>query len=238
MKNFLRSAIRKTGWDLRRFNAASSNNAQVARSILYSQANVVFDIGANQGQFGNDLRSGGYNGIIVSFEPLRDAHHKLIKAAESDRAWIVHPRTAIGNQDGMTEINISANSVSSSLLPMLDTHTRFCSNSAYIDSEETPISRLDSISSSYLSPGARAFIKIDTQGFEWEVLDGAKFTLQLSQGVMLEMSLVGLYEKQHLWTELIERMQAAGFTLWAIQKGFTDPKTGRTLQMDGIFLRA
>jgi FkbM family methyltransferase len=238
VKAFLRTAIRKAGWDLHRFNAASSAMAQVAAAIQYVQADMVLDIGANQGQFVRDLRSTGYNGLIVSFEPLRSAHRQLSKAACKDPLWVVHPRTAIGGQDGTTKINISANSVSSSLLPMMDSHSRVCSSSSYIGIEGTPIHRLDSVSPAYLKPTSRVFIKIDTQGFEWEVLNGAADTLQLAKGVLLEMSLVPLYEKQHLWTELIERMKSDGFVLWAIQKGFTDPKTGRTLQIDGVFLRA
>lgn len=237
MKAFLRSVIRKAGWDLHRFNAASSSHAQVAASIEHVQANIVFDIGANQGQFANDLRSAGYNGSIVSFEPLQAAHRKLTKAARKDPAWIVHPRTAIGDQEGTADINISANSVSSSLLPMLDAHSRACASSSYVDTQKTPVTRLDSVASAYLNSTSRVFIKIDTQGFEWEVLNGASDTLEITHGVLLEMSLVHLYANQHLWTDFIERMKLAGFVLWAIQKGFTDPRTGRTLQIDGIFLR-
>ena len=80
-------------------------------------------------------------------------------------------------------------------------------------------------------------IKIDTQGFEWQVLDGATETVKRAQGVLLELSLVPLYDGQRLWREIIERMEKEGFTLWVIQKGFTDPRTGRSLQVDGIFLR-
>jgi hypothetical protein len=51
------------------------------------------------------------------------------------------------------------------------------------------------------------------------------------------LSLVHLYEGQRLWKEIIDRLEAHGFMLWAIQKGFTDPRTGQTLQIDGIFIR-
>jgi len=56
-------------------------------------------------------------------------------------------------------------------------------------------------------------------------------------GVLLELSLVSLYENQHLWLETIGRLEAAGFNLWALQPGFTNPHDGRSLQMDGIFYR-
>lgn len=80
-------------------------------------------------------------------------------------------------------------------------------------------------------------MKIDTQGFEWQVLDGARTTLPKFQRVLLELSLVPLYEGQHLWQEMIGRLEQEGFTLWALQPGFIDPINGRTMQVDGIFYR-
>lgn len=53
----------------------------------------------------------------------------------------------------------------------------------------------------------------------------------------LELSLVPLYEGRHLWREMIDRLETGGFTLWALQKGFTDAGDGRTYQMDGVFFR-
>lgn len=120
---------------------------------------------------------------------------------------------------------------------MLEAHATAAVKSAYISTEKVAIARLDSIASNYLSGKENYFIKIDTQGFEWQVLDGARETLANAQGVLCELSLVPLYEGQRLWLEMIERLNSQGFSLWAIQKGFTDPRDGRTLQVDAIFFR-
>jgi hypothetical protein len=135
------------------------------------------------------------------------------------------------------EIHIAGNSVSSSVLPMLESHSSAAVGSAYVDSEHVPIARLDSSASRYLTPESKLFIKIDTQGYEWQVLDGASETLKLANGVLCELSLITLYDGQRLWRDIIERLEAQGFMLWALQKGFTDPRTGQSLQMDGIFLK-
>ena len=74
------------------------------------------------------------------------------------------------------------------------------------------------------------------QGFEWQVLTGAEQTLPSIHGVLCELSLVVLYEGQHLWREMIDRLEAAGFTLWGLQPGFMD-RRGRNLQSDAIFFR-
>ena len=120
---------------------------------------------------------------------------------------------------------------------MTEAHSSAACDSAYIGSEKVPIARLDSVVSDYISPSDRFFIKIDTQGFEWQVLEGASETLKKAQGVLCEMSLVPLYEGQKLWLEMLNRFETEGFTLWAIQRGFTDPRDGRSLQVNAIFFR-
>jgi hypothetical protein len=134
-------------------------------------------------------------------------------------------------------MNPPGNSVSSSVLPMLESHSSAAVGSAYIDSERVPIAKLDTIASRYLNQKSKLFIKIDTQGFEWQVLDGASETLKQALGVLCELSLVPLYGGQRLWRDIVDRLETEGFMLWALQRGFTDPRTGQSLQMDGIFLR-
>lgn len=232
MKKLIKSIVHYFGFDLHRLSPS-----QLLASLNHVGVNTVFDIGANTGQFAQDLRTIGFAGRIISFDPLTAAHSQLMEAAHLDAAWLVHPRVALGAEDGEIEINIAGNSVSSSVLPMLDAHSSAAVGSSYVAVERTPLVRLDSVAPQYLNSDSRLFIKIDTQGYEWQVLDGAAQTLKGAQGVMLEMSLVSLYEGERLWRDLIDRMALAGFTLWAIQKGFTDPRTGRSLQVDAIFLR-
>ncbi len=237
MKKLIKSVIQSLGWDLHRLNSATNPSVQLLTALDHVQANVVLDIGANVGQFAQELRSVGFKGKIISFDPLTAAHAQLSRSASRDGNWLVHPRTALGDHDGEIEINIAGNSVSSSILPMLDAHALAAAGSAYLAIERTPIVRLDAVATQYLNADARPFIKIDTQGFEWQVLDGASDTLERAHGVLLELSLVPLYDGQRLWREIIARMEASGFILWALQKGFTDPRTGQSLQMDGIFIR-
>jgi FkbM family methyltransferase len=237
MKKMIKKLIHTFGLDIQRLSPASNLSAQLLAGLNHVQSDIMFDIGGNIGQFAQELRSVGFDGKIISFEPLTRAHAQLSKSATHDSNWLVHPRVAVGDRDGEIEINIAGNSVSSSVLPMLDAHSSAAIDSAYVASERTILIRLDTVANQYLSPDSRPFIKIDTQGFEWQVLDGASETLKRAQGVLLELSLVPLYEGQRLWREIIDRMEKGGFTLWAIQKGFTDVRTGRSLQVDGIFLR-
>ena len=69
------------------------------------------------------------------------------------------------------------------------------------------------------------------------MLDGACDTLPQIKGILVELSLVPLCEGQHLWREVIDRVETEGFTLWAFKPVSSDKVSGRTLQVDGIFYR-
>jgi FkbM family methyltransferase len=237
MKKLIKKMVRSVGLDLHRLSVVSNPSFQLLKALQRYGVSLVFDIGANTGQFAGELRSVGFGGRIVSFEPLPDAYQVLATNAASDSFWHVHSRSAVGDVDGKIDINIASNSVSSSVLPMLEAHSLAAKGSAYLGKVNTPIVRLDTVAGQYLEDIDCYFIKIDTQGFEWQVLDGARETLKNAQGVLCELSLVPLYEGQRLWLEIIDRLKSEGFTLWSIQQGFTDPRDGRTLQVDAIFFR-
>ena len=220
----------------RRGSAAKRAARQLVQGFEKFGIDLVFDVGANTGQFAQQIRAAGFSGRIASFEPLSDAHRKLCEAAASDPRWSVHDRCALGGSEGSTLIHIAGNSVSSSIMTMSRTHADAAPGSAYVGQETVPQWRLDSLAAPYLGSASRPFLKIDTQGFEWQVLMGAHETLPKIEGVLCELSLVVLYEGQHLWREMIDRLEGAGFTLWGLQPGFMD-RHGRNLQVDAIFFR-
>lgn len=237
LKKIIKQYARNFGIEITRYRPSSSEASQLAKVLKMGKINMVFDIGANEGQFAREIREHGYIGTIVSFEPLTSARKKLLDFASRDPCWYVHKQSAIGDRNDEIEIHIAGNSVSSSVLPMLESHSNAALGSAYVSSERVPIIKLDSIASLYIAPESNLFIKIDTQGFEWQVLDGASETIHQAKGVICELSLVTLYDGQRLWQDIVNRLEAQGLRLWALQKGFTDPRTGQSLQIDGIFLR-
>ena len=238
----IRSAVKclfnTFGLELRGYNPGTSPTLQLVSAMQHFGVDQVLDVGANEGQFGREIRAVGYAGGIVSFEPLSSASEILRRVAGKDANWTIHARGALGDQDGEIAINVAGNSVSSSILPMTAMHTEAAPKSQYCGQESVPIRRLDSVAGPYLNNSKAPFLKIDTQGFEWKVLDGAGQTLPKIRGVLVELSLVPLYEGQHLWQDMIARLEENGFTLWALQQGFIDPRGSRTLQLDGIFFRS
>ncbi len=237
LKSWIRRMAQRFGLDVRRYRPEMTESGRLAAMLAHHGVNLVLDVGANVGQFASSLRCFGYRGRMLSFEPLAEAHAQLLIAARGDPDWEVAPRVAIGEQQGEIEIHVSGNSVSSSILEMLDTHANSAPDSPYVARERVRISTLDGIVGSALGSGVVPFLKIDTQGYEDKVLNGARETLGKVRGVQLELSFVPLYDGQQLFVPLMERLCALGFCVWTIQPGFCDPASGRMLQVDAILFR-
>ncbi len=234
---FIRRSANRLGWDLHRYRVNDTLHGQMATMLKHHGVDIVLDVGANTGQFAAAMRRAGYDGRIVSFEPLSGAHEKLLAESEKDADWHIAERAAIGSSVGEAEIHISKNSFSSSLLDMLPSHRDAAPDSEYVDQETVSVQPLDAAAARYLSDSDRPMIKIDTQGYESHVLDGASSVLEQAAGLHLELSFVPLYAGQPIYTELIDRLEASGFSLWGVWSGIHDPATGRMLQFDASFFR-
>ncbi|HEY2461742.1 MAG TPA: FkbM family methyltransferase [Candidatus Acidoferrum sp.] len=237
MKRLLRKSLRKAGLELTRFRPQASEWAQLKQMLSVHDVRTVFDIGANTGQYASSLRDSGFQGKIVSFEPVLEAHTHLSRAADKDPLWNVPERMAIGDREGRVEIHVSENLVSSSTLPMLNAHRDAAPRSHFIASEMVPIRRLDDVAEVFLGDDEEFFIKVDVQGAESQVLDGAPHLLKRAAGLQLELSLVSLYEGEALFEPMLERLRDSNFDLWSLVPGFIDDRNGRLLQCDGIFFR-
>lgn len=238
LKQLVKAAARSLGYEITRYHPALSESAKLAATLRHFGIDIVFDVGANVGQYGKALRQAGYKGRIISFEPIADAHEELVAAASHDALWTIHPKCAVGNTQGEVLINISKNSVSSSIRAMLPSHTEAEPLSEYVAVERAEVITFDSIFKKYRSAVETAWLKIDTQGFENEVLEGAAGSLPFIRAIQLELSLVPLYESQHLWDHFLSSMQKQGFDVWSLVPAFTDPRTGRSLQIDAVFARS
>jgi FkbM family methyltransferase len=204
--------------------------------LNYHKINKILDVGANKGQYVETMRDLGYKGKIVSYEPLTSAFQSLERNSKNDKLWQIH-NIGIGSQNEKVKINISKNSFSSSILNILDSHVNAYPDSAYIDKEEITIKTLDSIFQDFYEPNDRILLKIDTQGYEKQVLLGAEESLKHILGVQLEMAITPLYQDESLYTDIIEHLQERGFSLHSVEPGSSDSKSGRMLQMEGIFYR-
>lgn len=235
LRSSVKRLVRRAGVDIVRYPGKDPAHAR-AKLLRHLGVDVVFDVGANSGQYGVELRSHGYAGSLVSFEPLSEPFALLRERAGRDKNWEV-VQAAVGEAEGAAIVNISGNSLSSSLLPMLPAHLEAEPASAYVGQETAPMVTLDAAYERFAAERSHSFIKIDAQGYERQVLSGASSSLTRAAGVQVELSLVPLYEGAMSFEEGLDIMSEAGLELARLDPVFEDRRTGRLLQCDGVFVR-
>jgi len=197
---------------------------------------LVIDVGANCGQFGMDIRRQGYRGKIISFEPNPEEFIRLQQRVSKDRLWMVEP-FALGNVAGELELNISESSVFSSIRHPNVKAIEFDSRSKVIRQVTVSVKTLDDYLPEIL--GVSTFLKIDTQGFEENILRGGKNLLNDVQGVQLELPIVHIYDDVWNMEQALAFMREAGFLpaqISTVNVMRNDPTS--LLEIDCVFRRA
>ena len=202
MRTLVRRSIRALGYDLRQ------RRPELIDFLSAREVNLVYDVGANGGQFGASLRAHGYHGSIVSFEPESGAFAELMERARRDTRWTVH-KVALGSSPAKAQLRVSRSSTFSSLLSQTRNAAAFEESSSVSHFEEIDVRRMDDLCD--LTESDKVFLKIDTQGFEKQVLGGAENILKVALGVLLELPIVHMYENVWAFEEAIGFMKSVGF---------------------------
>jgi FkbM family methyltransferase len=226
-------------WDVRKLRPNVCTHLQTVRLLHSFRIGVVLDVGANTGQFAEGLFDFGFRGRIVSFEPVEPAHSILTERAASRDNWQVYRRCAIGKERAQVDINVSEASVFSSILDLEPAHVQAKPASRVVAVQRVDVLPLDSLTEELEVPPRSTLLKIDTQGFERQVLDGAARLLQGGlAGVKIEMPLFPIYRHtEWLFEDIYRFLRDLGFALQALNVESVDEASGRTTTLDGIFFR-
>jgi FkbM family methyltransferase len=199
------------------------------------EINLLLDIGANTGQYSSEIRRLGYFGEIISFEPLKDAYQDLLKVSKNDSKWSIR-NLALGDKKEDNYINVSENSMSSSILKILPLHIESAPQSRYINKQKIEIDTIDSVLKDNYLDNHNVMVKIDTQGYEKKILEGAIRNIDKIRIIQLEMSIEPLYDGEINITDMIVYMKSIGFKLYSLENGHEDKLLGKLLQVDGVFV--
>jgi len=198
---------------------------------------VILDIGANIGQFGEKIIGAGFEGQLVSFEPLPETHKELQRRATQFSQWHVPDPIALGPSRSMLTMHLYDSSAlaSSHLIDQSElsdqSHLR-CIGTTQV--EQVP---LDEVYFDYVGKDVRSLIKIDVQGAEMEVFKGARKSLEQAQGIHIEVSFSKLYEGESYYLDVLSYLRELGFAVYALSPISSKFRFGPVLQMDALLFR-
>lgn len=204
--------------------------------LLHEEVATVIDVGANEGQYGIELREQGFDGRIISFEPVAAVFETLKAHADADRHWEAHP-FGVGCEQRDLAISVSEKTVFSSFKALTEYSLDNFPGAQETRREVVPVIRLDDFLRDRGDVLENCFLKVDTQGFEREVLAGCGDLLTQFRGIQLELPLRELYADQMLWVPMIEWMGERGFSVAMVKENGFDRDLMRLLELDVLFWR-
>jgi FkbM family methyltransferase len=226
-------------WDLSA-HAHGYVHAELLRELFAEKSiDCVFDVGAFIGDFGRFLRERvGFRGTILSFEPQPEPFRVLEHRSRHDPRWHVFP-TGLGAQRGELVMNVMNKPLFSSFLAPIATMPRNMVERNTVVSTisvriETVADRYDELSSVHRF--TRPFLKMDTQGFDLQVLEGALPQIRRFRGLQSELSLIPIYVGMPDWNEALTAYQKAGFALSGFFPVSRDEQL-RAVELDAVMVR-
>jgi FkbM family methyltransferase len=235
MRNTFRRWLRGRGFDVVRYPLPSEFAYHLRRLLVLLEIDCVLDVGAAKGAYGQQLRHLGYEGRIVSVEPI-DYQVETIRQA-ADEEWIVK-QAAVGSRRGEARFAVRADPQMSSFLESstyaLDTQPH---RVAVVETQEVQVVTLDELMDELVPPDSRLFVKLDVQGYEGEVLHGGRRAFERALGLQVELSLIPVYEAQPDYLTLLRDLRELGFSpTWFSQ--FPTREDLRMIEMDCLLRRA
>ena len=227
-------------------------------SGVASEPRFVVDVGANIGQTLESFLSWWPTARCLSLEPLPAAFAELqdVVAKYSVRAEAIN--SGVSSSSGKLTLNGSKAQSSNSSFHQLNKSAetiqahrglRDSPSNLELGSEDkyvvdVSVEKLDDILTSSKNKSAGWFnengvdiLKIDTQGWELEVLRGATEALKQTKVVITEWQFDDVYGQPPPIHELDKIISDAGLRLWDISHIYKDLKTMRTLWVDLIYAR-
>lgn len=198
------------------------------------QIKTVIDIGANKGQFAQGICQVLPDARIYAFEPLPSCYDELVTTF-NEKPYFKAFNVALGNEAGQISMYQNEFSPSSSLLPLAELHKKTFPFAQEVLAQEVKVIKLDDIAES-LELCEPILVKIDVQGFEDKVIEGGSLVLQKASVIIIELSILTLYEGQPLFDGVYQKLISLGFKYYGNldQAQNTD---GQILYVDSIFVK-
>jgi len=198
------------GYELIKRKKSPTLISHISELIKIHKIDLILDVGANDGQFASLLRQSGYAGEIFSFEPVKYTFSKLALASKNDSLWKVF-QFGLGDLCENLEINVSKASDLSSILSANKFGTSEYPNIEVGYKELIKIETLDNFFIENNLAGRSIFLKMDTQGYDLKVFQGAKNSVKNIKVILSEISFIPIYDEMPHWVDVISLYESFNF---------------------------
>ena len=245
-KNFGKNEERTSEY-LKRFN-----REKVLKLLVDSNSPTILDVGANNGSSLVEFKKWWPNSKVHCFEPQSECWDELDDL--SNEFTNVHiNKFALGNKNdeskefyshdlntgisGFNKINIeSKDSIDLSKLSndskSLENHKKTINHKRNVQ-----VKRLDEYIKNDKNINQIDLLKIDTQGYELEILEGLGTELNKVRILITELMFYDYYEKSLSFYELESILRPFNFSLYDINHVAKNPMNGRTDWIDVIYVQ-
>jgi FkbM family methyltransferase len=203
--------------------------------VLSMGFETIVDIGANKGQFALAARYFSPSAMIIAFEPLIGPATIFRKIFAGDMRVSLHC-VAISDECGTLKMHVSKREDSSSLLPISAAQERLYPGTGEASTLDVDVGPLSTYVSKFDIRG-KSLLKLDVQGYEYQVLMGCYDLINKFSYVYCEASFVELYINQKLAKDVIKWMEVNGFFLAGAYNFSYSKKSGQSIQADLLFKR-
>ena len=243
LKKGLKKILGSFGYEIQK--RGLSDNFEILKKIINKNDNInIFDVGANEGRWIDRAVNNFNNPFIHAFEPA-DKEFNILKNKYSSKKNIILNNCALGEIKEEKEFNINYKGSLSSFYDVYestDWFKRQQNNKKLFDKNFTLKKekvKIDTIDNYVETKNIKIIdiIKIDTQGYEKFIIEGAKQYLKNCKILYCEVSLKEVYTSAPLWFEIIDILKLQGFEIASIENGFTEKLNNNLLQADIIFVR-
>ncbi|MEM9654238.1 MAG: FkbM family methyltransferase [Actinomycetota bacterium] len=240
MRSVLRQLAGSAGFDLRRYPRSSIDWRFLQRFQAFPQRRLLLDVGANRGQFATRMLGWGYADHLWSFEPLSAAFDLLEQASATCDRWRAFN---IGFDDHPADriVSVASNGgASSTMASVIDGHATFAPTVGFDRTEQVKTQTLHAFLAgdelATCGPDSVA-LKLDTQGWEVPILDGARDSLATVDLVLVETSVQPLYQGGSTFAAINGRLEDHGFRLVDAEPTLFQPGSWLVGQIDAVYER-
>ena len=209
---------------------------QLAAQPFFSQCDAVLDIGANRGMFSAALALATKGVPFHAFEPLPTLHAELSDRIGRIPGIELH-KCGLGAASGTADLHHGTFHEASSLLPMQKRHQELFPGSRPTTKTSVSIITLDEFFAA--RPTLRqAFIKLDVQGYELEVMKGCQASHHRIRAALVEVSFEDLYENGASAEEVVAYFIGQGFLFTGFVRPLFSNRKVFPISGDCLFVRA